>query len=152
MIATMGAAMTDPRDTLPDAGIRADRARQRRIYLIMGTLAGAGFVVGFFSSMFEREGGGFLEGIGPVWAVAASIILVVSVIVGTIVYFRQVDELERRNNYWANATGCNAVLIGYPVWYLLWRGGLVSEPTHESVFVVLIAATTLAYLWKKFRP
>lgn len=144
--------VTDPLDPRPDAGVRAARARQRRLYVVIAALAAAGFVVGFFSSMFERDGGGFLEGIGPVWAVAASLILVVAIVWGTRVYMRHSDELERRNNSWGLVVAGNFFLIGYPVWFLLWRGELVPEPDHQIVYVATVVVMMLAYFWKKVRP
>lgn len=48
----------EPRD-----GLAAAKARRQRIQLIIIGLMGAGAVLGFFSAMFEVDGGGFMEGI-----------------------------------------------------------------------------------------
>lgn len=148
-----GMTMADLRvDPTPGAGEAALKARRRRLYTIIGALALSGFVVGFLSARFEREGGGFLEGIPAEWAIAASAIYLLTITIGTWRYYKVVDELERHDNRWAMTMALNLYLIGYPIWFMLWKGGLVPEPSHEIIFVVLYLALMAAYGWKKFRP
>mgnify|MGYP003345000736 CR=1 FL=1 len=59
----------------PRNGLAAAKARRLRLQLILGGLMGAGAVLGFFSAMFEVDGGGFMEGIPAGWAIAATVIL-----------------------------------------------------------------------------
>lgn len=148
-----GMTMRDLRaDPTPGAGEAALKARRRRLYTIIGALMLSGFVIGFFSARFEREGGGFLDGIPAAWAVTASIVFLLACTIGTWRYYKVVDELERHDNRWAMMMSLNLYLIGYPIWFLLWKGGLVPEPSHEIIFVALYVALMAAYGWKKIRP
>lgn len=133
-------------------GLAAARARTRRQRIILFTLMGAGAVVGFFSAMFEVEGGEFLEGIPAAWAIAASLITTVAIAYGGWRYNRVTDELERRDNLWASAVALNFYLALYANWYLWWRGELVREPQHEVLAVATFAVMLLAYGYKKLRP
>ena len=48
--------------------------------------------------------------------------------------------------------GGAAIILLYPVWYLLWRAPRSSpRPMPHVVFVALYVVMTCAYLWKKFR-
>lgn len=62
------------------------------------------------------------------------------------------DELDRRDNQWAGAVAINVYIVGYATWYIWWRGGLVPEPRHETVFIATLAVMLLAYGYKKLRP
>ena len=70
---------------------------------------------------------------------------------GTIAVRRTTDEVERHNNLWGLGMGASAVMLVYPPWWMLWRGGLVGEPSHVALFLLLVAISTAFYLWKKFR-
>lgn len=137
----------EPRD-----GLAAAKARKLRLQLIIGGLAGAGAVLGFFTAMFERDGGGFMEGIPAGWAIVASLILLGALGYGGWRYYLATDELDRRDNQWAGAVALNLYIAGYATWYIWWRGGLVPEPQHTTIFVGTMAAMLLAYGYKKLRP
>ena len=137
----------EPRD-----GLAAAKARRQRIQLIIIGLMGAGAVLGFFSAMFEVDGGGFMEGIPAGWAIAASLIVIVAFGYGGWRYNLATDELDRRDNQWASAVAINVYIVGYATWYIWWRGGLAPEPRHETVFVATLAVMLLAYGYKKLRP
>jgi hypothetical protein len=133
-------------------GLAAARARTRRQRIILFTLMGAGMLVGFFSAMFEVDGGEFLEGIPAAWAIAASLITTIAVAYGGWRYSRATDELERRDNLWACGVALNFYLLLYANWYLWWRGELVREPQHEVLAAATFAVMMLAYGYKKLRP
>jgi len=133
-------------------GLAAAKARRFRLQLIIGGLMGAGAVLGFFSAMFEIDGGGFMEGIPAGWAIAASIILIGALSYGGWRYHLATDELDRRDHQWASVAALNFYIGGYATWYLWWRGGLVSEPQHQTVFVATMAVMLLAYGYKKLWP
>lgn len=136
----------------PSPGIAAARARSRRLTIIFGGLMAVGGLMGFLSAFFEVDGGGFLEGIPAAWAIAASLILLIALSYGGWRYNLATDELDRRDNQWASAVALNLYIAFYACWYLWWRGGLLPEPQHESVFVATMIAMLLAYVYKKLRP
>lgn len=133
-------------------GLAAAKARKQRLQWIIIGLMGAGAVIGAISAIFEVEGGGFMEGIPAGWAIAMSLLLLGALGYGGWRYHLATDELDRRDSMWASAWALNLYIAGYASWYLWWRGGLVPEPHHETIFVATMAAMLLAYLYKKLRP
>lgn len=136
----------------PRSGLVAAKARRRRLQLIIVALMGAGAVLGFFSARFEMDGGGFMQGIPAGWSIVASVILLGALGFGGWRYNLATDELDRRDNQWAGAMALNFYIGGYACWYLWWRGGLVPEPQHQTIFVATMAVMLLAYGYKKLRP
>ncbi|NML06819.1 hypothetical protein [Sphingomonas sp. G-3-2-10] len=136
------------------AGERAGKARRKRIMGVVTLLGISGGIVGFLTSKYSDNGpGGFLQGDLPAWtAILASVVIVVSLTWGSWKFFQVVDEVELRDNYLASTVGLYFYMILYAVWYLLWWGKLVPEPSHEWLFASTLAASLIAYLWKKLRP
>jgi uncharacterized membrane protein YphA (DoxX/SURF4 family) len=136
------------------AGERAGKARRKRILGIVAMLMIAGGVVGFLTAFFEdKSGAGFLQGTLPPWAaILCSAVLIVALTWGSWKFFQAVDEVELRDNYIGSTVALYFYMTAYPVWYLLWRGTLVPEPSHEWIFVGTGAVMMIAYLWKKLRP
>lgn len=134
-------------------GEAADRARKRRMFAGLATLFLMGLPVGFFAAMLEKDNdGGFLTGTLPPWfAVTAALVTIVAIVGGSIAMHRRIDELERRDNVIAGVMGANAVLALYPAWYILWRGGVVGEPRHEALFLLVFGVSALTYLYLKLR-
>lgn len=134
-------------------GEAADRVRKRRMLAGVATLFVLGLPVGFFAAMLERDNdGGFLTGTLPPWfAVTAALVTIVAIIGGSIAMHRRIDELERRDNLIAGVMGANAVLALYPAWYILWRGQIVGEPSHEALFLIVFGVSTLTYVYLKLR-
>ena len=134
-------------------GEAAARARQRRLLLNFGAIAAVGFVVGLTAAFVENKdlpiwAGGTMPG----WfAVLAAVLTVGAVGIGSWLYHRNMDELERLDNYWAGTLGANALLGGYPVWLILWKGGLAPQPDALTLYLAVFAVVTVAYLWRKFR-
>ncbi len=139
-------------DDTPGAGERATRERSRRIWWIMGGMAAIGFVTGFATAFLEKdEGGAFPGALPPAFAIGAALVFVIAVVFGSWRYFRTIDEVERRNNYVGAIWGLNFYVVLYPVWFFLWKGGLVIEPMHEALFVATLVVTMIAYFWTKLR-
>ncbi|OYY89743.1 MAG: hypothetical protein B7Y45_10750 [Sphingomonas sp. 28-66-16] len=117
----------------------------------MGALAAGGFVVGLTASLVENEVPGGVGTFPPGFAIAATALFVLLVGGGSWRYFRQIDEVERRNNYVGATWGANLYMIVYPSWWMLWKGGLVIEPAHEILFAIMLVGTYTAYVWHKYR-
>lgn len=128
-------------------GERREAVRSRRWTVYLACLVLAGFVIGFGYAMVEDDATGAI----PAWAaITACIAYVVSITLGFAYLKRASDELEVVNNLWAMAAAAFAYLIGYPCWYVLWRGGLVPEPGHEIIFGGVYVALALTYIWRKY--
>ncbi len=133
-------------------GETAARARSRRVMLYFVVLAAIGGVIGFVTALLEPHHGGLLSGasIPPAFAIAAAIVTVAAVVIGSLRYHRAIDEFEQRDNLIAGTWGANVLLGGYPVWLLLWKGGLVPEPQHFIMYLAMLLTTGGVYLYRKF--
>jgi hypothetical protein len=142
--------MTSPREIGP--GEAAARARSRRLTLYFLVLAAIGGVVGFVTALLEPRAANLLSGgsLPPAFAIIAAIVIVGAVTVGSFRYYRAIDEFERRDNLIAGSWGTNILLGGYPVWLLLWKGGLAPEPQHFIMFLAVMLTTGGVYLYRKF--
>lgn len=129
-------------------GERAERLRSIRFwglmagFMLLGGLIGAGMVV------MERNSGLLPAAL----AIAIVVVLTIGVGGGTWYFLRSVDEVERRDNYVASTIALNFYLIAYANWYFLWKGAVVREPAHETIFIATMVVMAAAYFWKKLRP
>lgn len=135
------------------SGEAAERTRRRRFWTIVGACFVAGLPVGFFAAHFEEgDRSGFLSGTLPPWfAVLASVVTLGAIVGGSLLMLRQIDEMERRDNLLANSMGMFAMVAVYPVWFLLWRGGLTGEPHHGVLFLLVFGASLVTYIVLKLR-
>lgn len=135
-----------------DWQVRA-RQRKRRTYAIVGTLFAMGLLSGFLIGFFEDEDAGLMaaKSIPPYIAILATCVFVAAVTFGTWRLMQVTDELERKINVNATVMAGNVLLIMYPAWFFLWKGGLVGEPEALWLFCAGIAASFLTYAWQKLR-
>ena len=77
--------------------------------------------------------------------------LLVAVVIGKFALRGQLDEVEKLAKLKATNVGASLFLIGYPIWFLLWKGGFVPEPQHVVIYAVLLVVMLLASLFYKFR-
>lgn len=145
----MGRTVIEPRGP----GEAANASKRRTLWIIIGVLFASGFVLGLSGALFENEtDGGWMTGTLPPWfALVAALGTAFALIVGSWVFYARIDELERQDNLMAGAVGANLMMIGYPLWFILWKGGWVIEPQHEVLFVTLFVTTMATYLYRKFR-
>ena len=142
------------RDDVPRGeGERRDSARRRKRWLIVGALAIVGVVPGFY--LGYQDGAAMAQNRPAVWsptfaAVMAGVYLF-AVIGGGILLSRVTDELERQRGYKAVSFAGTALMLVYPTWYLLWRGGFVPEPVHWMLFLLFWLSLALASLYYRFR-
>ncbi len=143
-----GVHMTDDRGV----GERQERAKRNRTWTYYAALALAGGVVGFVFAQYETDGAVWADGtIPPTVAVGLALVTAVAIIGGCIFMKRRMDEVELQNNLYAGAAASIIVMTGYPVWYLLWKGQLVPEPSHRIMFAALYLVMVVTYLIRKFR-
>lgn len=134
-------------------GEAADRARSRRTFITFAVLSLLGGALGFTAALFEPHEATLTTGGSlPAWfAIVAALLLVGAVTAGSIIYYRTMDELQRLDNYWAATMGANVLLMAYPVWLILWKGGLVPAPDAMTLYLAVLVSTGLAYAWRKLR-
>lgn len=142
------------RDSAPRGeGERRDAARRRTRLLIVAALAVAGFIPGLY--LGYNDGAALADSRPAVWSPTLSLGLValylVAVIGGGFLLRKVTDEVERQNGYKAASFAGMALMVVYPVWYLLWRGGFVPEPVHWMLFLLFWLSLALASLFYRFR-
>jgi hypothetical protein len=130
-----------------------EAAQRRRRWLIVGGLIATGVVAGYLTG--DRNDG-WAAMLGPpswspaVAAALASIYLIAS-IVGSFLMNGVLDEVDRQRGHKAMSFAGTALVIVYPTWYFLWRGGLAAEPVHWMLFAFFWLSLVLATLWYRFR-
>ena len=127
--------------------------RKRRLYIIIAILFGMGLFSGFLVGFFEKDDSGLMAqgSIPPEIAIITTVIFGIAITFGAVRFHRSSDELERRNMLYAAAMAGNVALAGYPTWFILWKGGLVSEPDALALFGTAYLVHITAYFWYKFR-
>jgi hypothetical protein len=147
MTVSGGLAMRD--DAPLGEGELRDAARRRKKWLIVAPLAAVGMGPGFYIGF---QHGAALAGSRPVFwppAVAAGMaaLYLVAVIVGGYMLSRFTDEIERQLSYRAGSVAGAVLMIVYPTWYLLWKGGFVPEPIHWVLFILFWLSLALTTIW-----
>ncbi len=135
-----------------DWQVRAQK-RKRTWYATCAILLGMGLLTGFLLGFFEKDGSELLapDSIPGSIAILSAIIMTAALTVGQYYFFASSDELERRNMLNAVAMSGNAILAGFPLWFILWKGGLVPEPDAFVLFAAAYAANIVTYFWYKLR-
>jgi hypothetical protein len=133
-------------------GERREAAMRRRRYQVVGALFGAGLVTGLYAGF--RDGASIFEAEGswpPAIALVLLVIYLVVLVAGTFIMNGVMDELDRERSYKAANFAGVAFLSLYPVWFLLWKGGFVAEPSHWVMYVAFLVTLGFAALWYRFR-
>lgn len=89
--------------------------------------------------------------ISPVAALAMIAVFLLANIAGWVSLSKVIDEVERQNSYKAAAFAGAAYLVGYPVWFLLWKGGFTGEPIHWLLFVLFWFSLASAAVYYRIR-
>lgn len=93
--------------------------------------------------------------VGPIpLTIVVPLILIWGVIMPVVAWFwhtRVIDEQEanayRDGGYYAGY----AFLILTPLWWLMWRGGLVPEPNGVAIYLTFSLVWSAVWFWKKYR-
>jgi drug/metabolite transporter (DMT)-like permease len=147
MTSSMEAQMTEA-----DWQARAKR-RKRRVNLVVGTLFCIGLLSGLLIGYFEDEQAGLVaaNSIPPWLAVVSAVLFLVATTLGSRKLMQVSDELERTIHIKTTVMAGNVVLIGYPVWFILWKGGIVPEPDALWMFLAGFGTSILTYAFYKLR-
>lgn len=141
----------EPHDGSP--WVAREAARRRRQWWIYGILAGSGFVVGMALALAEpKDAEIFSGGSVPPWlALAFTLVLCIAVGWGSLRMWRSADEVERKQHHVSNSAAATSALMGYGIWFFLWKGGIASEPSAHWLFLATLTTGLIAYGWMKFR-
>jgi hypothetical protein len=135
------------------ASVRANH----RLLAISGALGG---VVGLILAIFvlsdrpdgANVGTAMIYAPLPSW-LAVAIALVWGVVLPIISWRweRVVDEHEREAYRDGAVAGFYVIGVGAPVWWLLWRGGLLPPVDAIIVYAAVLTVTGVVWLWRKYR-
>lgn len=140
-------------------GLTRREKLNRNIMLACGLLGGAsGALLAATGNLdlADPAGGPFaMFGDGPLpMTVVVSLVFVWGVIMPVVAWFwhtRAIDELEasayRDGGYYA----AYAYLIVAPIWWVLWRGGLLPEPNGVAIFFAFAFIWLAVWFQKKYR-
>ena len=133
-------------------GEQQEKARRTRKAWIIGGATVVGMIAGVATGY--RDAGHFFDASNP-WppalAVGLAISYLVVVIAGGIALARHTDEFELQRQYRIVAAAALVYALIYPVWFVLWMGGLVPEPMHAVLFLTFWLSMFGAFLFYRFR-
>lgn len=143
--------MTESKPSPNEWELREAAARRRQFW-IFSALAGAGFIVGLSVAILEPQDAGILTGgtIPAPLAIILCLITLVAIVAGSWRMWRTADEVDRSQHLWANSAAVMVAMLGYIIWFMLWKGGLASEPSAHPIFLATVITGSATYLWKKF--
>jgi len=128
-------------------GTVAESRRRRRYWTLMALSLAAAIVIGLTGRILGTPYGP----IAPAAAVGLAAAILLLMAVGNWVYFRSIDELELASNLVAGLWGFYAFVVGWPLWHILWRGGLAPEPEMLPLYLFAVAVAVAGFLWKRFQ-
>ena len=132
-------------------GVAANRARKRRLWLLIGCAIAAGVAVDAVIIPMAKHapaGGPYLS--VPAAVIAAAVLVLIAT-GGVGLYLRWVDELDRQHNIAAFSIGFLFNISAFIAWYLLSEAAVVPRPDAFVLFVSSAAVAALAYCWMKVR-
>jgi hypothetical protein len=137
-----------------DSGVgeARERARSRRWRNILLGAGAMGLIPGFLLGYSLNDSILDPSTTWPGWiAIMLAVTYLIAVTVGSWLLYRQVDELQRQVYGKAAMVAASAVIILYPVWWILWMGALAPEPIHWVIFLTLYVIYAGGSLYYRYR-
>ena len=146
-----GTAMTDDKAAKP-----AMSPRRKRYRFSLGFAAMIGGAIGAWMVLDQpphRNAADLLNNgaLTPGFAIGASLLWSIGLLVSMIIYHRSIDDHEERAWLWAGLAGWYAVIFPAPVWWVLHRAGLAPPADAMLLFMLSMIANGIVYLWLKLR-
>jgi hypothetical protein len=136
----------------PGTGEALERAARRKKIAIVGGLSLAGFFPGFYLGYTENDE---LLQVSDKWppelALVLAAVYLVAVITGAVLLKRQTDEVALAQQTKGTALAGSMLVLVYPLWYILWKGGFVIEPMHTVIYVLFLLTALGGMLYYRFR-
>jgi hypothetical protein len=128
------------------------KQREQRIWVIKGGLFVVGLVTGAIVGYLAGDSGFASDAKWPTSiAVALVVTYLSSIAIGTWLLRELCDEVERQLQYKSIAAAGLFYVLAYPVWFVLWKGNLMPEPSHWQLFIAFYLALAASYLFYRFR-
>ena len=131
----------------------------RRYWKMWGVMVLLGMPLGVAMAVFglDDPGGGFSmmisnAPIAPLTAVLVSLVVSALLIAALVIYFRTIDDHEERAYLWGSNVAFHFLALAFPLYWLLARGGLVSQITIGiALLIVLLSCIVQAIVWALFK-
>lgn len=85
------------------------------------------------------------------FAIGASILWLVGMLVSMAIYHRSIDDHEQRAWLWACTAGWYVVMFAAPVWWVLHRASLAPPADAMLLFLASLVVNGVVWLWLKYR-
>lgn len=95
--------------------------------------------------------GAFYGPVPPTFAIALAVIWGLALPVISLFWYRAIDEHERAAYRDGAEVAAFAYMIGAPIWWILWRGGLVAPPDNGFIFIAFNLIYAGVWLWRKYK-
>jgi hypothetical protein len=128
--------------------------RYRMVMILAGVLGGAiGLILALQDDTLTGTPLSLLNGpLSP--GIAIALALLVGVLLPALsIYWhlRAIDEQEAAAYNKGALFAMYAYWVGAPVWWLLWRGGLVAAPDGVLIYLATAVIATVTWFWVKYR-
>lgn len=94
--------------------------------------------------------GAFTGPVPPTFAIVLAAIWGLALPVISLLWYRTIDEHERAAYRDGAEVAAFAYMIGAPIWWILWRGGLVVPPDGALIFITFNFIYLGVWLWRKY--
>ena len=139
-------------------GFRLDavgpRTRRARNLVILSTLTGAVLGILFSLATIEHgDPGAFFSDapISPLVAAIGTAIYALVIPLYSVHWWKSIDEHEAKSYSLAAVIALSLYTIAMPSWWMLWRGGWVTEPQDMTIFAVTLTVWGVAWMWLRSR-
>jgi hypothetical protein len=134
-------------------------AYEKKYWNVWLVIVGISAPVGAISAMLLLRSGVpatsmFTAPIAPGVAIALAVLVTAVCIAAIALYHRAIDDHEERAYLWGSQLAYYFLIVAFPAWWLLERGGIVGAITTGTAFVaVLLSAVVQAgvWAWLKYR-
>jgi hypothetical protein len=106
-------------------------------------------IAGLLLVAADRAGVGRAGSIEPGLAIALAVLFVVAMAAANWLYLKDADELVWAHHYSSSFWALCFLVVSYPVWLLLWFGGIAPKPDAELIWGATLSCAVVVYLWKR---
>jgi hypothetical protein len=92
--------------------------------------------------------------IAPSIAILLALLITGAFLVALVLYHRAIDDHEERAYLWGSQIAYYFLILAFPAWWLLERGGIVQPITTASAFIAILISFVVqaaVWAWLKFR-
>lgn len=132
-----------------------DRRYWKMCAIIFGLSVPIGIVLAIFGLSDQDDGFSLILSdapITPLIAIATSILVTILLALAAIYYHRTVDDHEERAYLWGSTIAFYILVLAFPLYWLLARGGLVPQITIGiAMLIILLSCIVQAIVWALFK-